>query len=306
MTRLSIRHETVYRYGQPVGFGPQRLMIRPRDSHADRLVEASLHLSLPGETRWVYDALGNSLCWYTPIGQATELRIVSNLVIERFPAPLEELEIQDPQTAMPIVYSLSDRVVLNPFIMPATDCGPEVLKWLRNHMSQQDEPALAFLTRLTQAIHDEFSYGERSQPGVQTPGETIGLGSGTCRDFAWLMIETLRRLGYATRFVTGYLYSPIADRPDAASAHRGSGATHAWCDVFLPGLGWMEFDPTNGLVESPDLIRVGATRTPDEAAPISGAIIGNPGTSEMSVTVEVHMIGETRAMQDAPPSLVDA
>jgi YD repeat-containing protein len=290
MTRLSIRHETIYRYGQAVGFGPQRLMVRPRDSHADRLVEAYLELSPPGETRWVYDALGNCVCWYQPQGQATELRIVSTLIIDRFPAPLMELEVDDPRTAMPIVYSLTDRMVLNPFIVPATDAGPEVLKWLRDHIGQPDEAALAFLTRLTQAIHAEFSYGEREAPGVQTPGETISLGKGTCRDLAWLMIEALRRLGYAARFVTGYLYSPKRDRPDGEGQHKGAGSTHAWCDVFLPGLGWMEFDPTNGLVESPDLIRVGSTRTPDEAAPISGAIIGDPHACEMHVNVEVHML----------------
>ena len=292
MTRLSIRHETIYRYGQAVSFGPHRLMIRPRDSHADRIVEASLELYPPGDTRWVYDALGNCICWYQPQGMSTELSIVSNLVIDRFPAPLEMLPVVDPHTAMPIVYGLADRVVLNPFVVPVTDVDPVVLEWVRRHMGQADEPAMDFLTRLTQSIHAEFAYGERYAPGVQTPGETISRGAGTCRDFAWLMIEALRRLGYATRFVTGYLYSARLDTPQSDGGHRGAGATHAWCDVFLPGLGWMEFDPTNGLVESPDLIRVGATRTPEEAAPISGGIIGDPRGCEMSVSVEVHMIDE--------------
>jgi transglutaminase-like putative cysteine protease len=287
MSRLSIRHETVYRYTQAVGFGPQRLLVRPRDSHADRLVEASLELSPPGDTRWVYDALGNCVCLYHPFGEATELRIVSNLVIDRFPAPLEPLQLDNPHTAMPIVYSLADRAVLNPFIIPATDAGPELLGWLRDHMVEPDELALDFLTRVNRAIHQDFIYGERPELGVQSPGETIARGAGTCRDFAWLMIEALRRLGYAARFVTGYLYSPKADLP---GAYVGAGATHAWCDVFLPGLGWMEFDPTNGIAESSDLIRVGVTRTPEEAAPIAGSIIGDPGWCEMSVHVEVHML----------------
>ena len=293
MTRLSIRHETTYHYGQAVGFGPQRLMVRPRDSHADRLVEASLELFPAGETRWVYDAMGNCVCWYQPMGQATELSIVSNLVIDRFPAPLAPLEVTNPHTAMPIVYSLADRTVLNPFIVPATDAGPELMQWLRSHAGQSDEPALNFLTRLTQSIQREFNYSERNAIGTNTPEQTIMQGFGTCRDFAWLMVEALRRQGYAARFVTGYLYSPSADMP-GAEGRTGAGATHAWCDVFLPGLGWMEFDPTNGLAESPDLIRVGSTRTPEEAAPISGAIIGDPQGCEMSVKVEVHMM-------DGPP-----
>ena len=289
MIRLSIRHETVYRYGQAVGFGPHRLLLRPRDSHADRMIEASLELSPPGDTRWVYDAMGNCLCWYQPHGMASELRITSNLVIDRFPAPLAPLAVADPHTALPIVYSLADRIVLNPFIIPATEAGAEVMQWLRTHAGLPDEPALHFLTRLSGAIQGEFAYVERGEMGVQTPGQTIAYGSGSCRDLAWLMIEALRRLGYATRFVTGYLYSPQADQPDGASL-VGAGATHAWCDVFLPGLGWVEFDPTNGLAESPHLIRVGATRTPDEAAPVSGSIIGNPQGCEMSVRVDVRMI----------------
>jgi transglutaminase-like putative cysteine protease len=292
MTRLSIRHETLYRYGQPVGFGPQRLLVRPRDSHADRLVEASLELSPPGETRWVYDALGNCLCWYQPQGQARELRIVSSLVIERFPAPLAPLHVDNPHTAMPIVYGLNDHAVLAPYMAPVTDADPAELDWVRDHLALPDEPALDFLTRVTQAIRNEFSYGERPEAGVQTPAETVGRGQGSCRDFAWLMVEALRRLGYAARFVTGYLYEPHLDLAAAPEdgGHRGAGATHAWCEVFLPDLGWTQFDPTNGLAESPDLIRVGATRTPEEAAPISGSIIGDPRSCEMSVTVEVRMI----------------
>jgi YD repeat-containing protein len=263
-------------------------MVRPRDSHADRLVEASLELSPPGDTRWMYDALGNCLCWYHPGGEADELRIVSNLVIERFPAPLPTLV--DPHTAAPVIYSLADRAVLEPFIAPATDVDPVVQAWLLEHVSRPDEPALAYLTRLAQAIRAEFQYCPRDAEGVQIPGITIASGKGTCRDFAWLMIEALRRLGYAARFVTGYLYSPHLDQagtPDSGG-HIGAGSTHAWCEVFLPALGWMEFDPTNGLAESPDLIRVASTRMPEP--PISGAIVGDPGSCEMSVKVDVHMV----------------
>src|SRR5690606_28362157 len=120
---------------------------------------------------------------------------------------------------------------------------------------------------------------ERYEEGVQRPDFTVLQGSGTCRDFAWLMVEALRRLGYAARFVTGYLYSP-----DLASGRvRGAGATHVWCEVFLPDFGWTEFDPTNALAESADLIPVAVSRTPSEAAPITGAIIGDPGFSNLEV-----------------------
>jgi transglutaminase-like putative cysteine protease len=242
----------------------------------------------------MYDALGNCICWYHPQGEADELRIVSNLVIERFPAPLPFLA--DPHTAVPIVYGIADRTVLEPFILPATDIDGVVQDWLQAHMSWSGEPALAYLTRLNGAIHAEFRYGARDEVGTQIPSITVSTGQGTCRDFAWLMIEVLRRLGYAARFVTGYLYSPAADQPGTPPDHAGAGATHAWCEVFLPSLGWMEFDPTNGLVESPDLIRVASTRMPEPA--ISGAIVGDPGSCEMMVRVEVRMVPEP-----APPRI---
>lgn len=284
MTRLRIRHETRYSYERPVRFGPHRLMLRPRDSHAARIVEATLELSPVGSSRWVYDALGNCVCWYTPEHEATELLIVSHLLIDRFPAPLSPLEIGDPHTATPIVYEREDRTALEPFMAPATDDeAAGLLTWLRGHMGRADEPALDFLLRLNTAIHDEFEYSRRDEEGTQTPAETLRRGAGTCRDFAWLMVEGLRRLGYAARFVTGYLYSK------KASKVRGAGATHAWVEVFLPGLGWMEFDPTNGLAESPDLIAVASARTPAQAAPVSGSIFGAPGACHLDVKVDVRL-----------------
>jgi YD repeat-containing protein len=289
MARLSILHETRYSYARPVGFGAHKLLIRPRDSHAIRISQASLETSLPGETRWTYDAVGNCVCWFAPKGEADGLTITSRLVIDRFPAPLTSLRIDDPHTVSPIVYAREDRAVLNPFITPATeDEGRVLLRWLRGQMERPDEPAVDFLLRMNRTIHDQFAYVAREEAGVQSPAETVTKGSGTCRDFAWLMVEALRRLGYAAVFATGYIHSPGA-------AIRGAGATHAWCEVFLPDLGWTEFDPTNRLAESPDLIRVAATRTPGEARPVSGTIIGDPGEARMSVNVEVRLLDALEA-----------
>jgi YD repeat-containing protein len=282
MARLRIRHETVYTYERAVTFAAHRLLLRPRDSHAIRVEDARLTVSPPGEIRWQYDALGNSVCQFAPNGEATSLSIVSELSIERFPASLADLTVDDPQTATPIVYAPADRAVLAPFIDPATqDADGDLLKWLRDQVCSPHEPALDFLLRLNQTIHDGFEYQPRDMGAAQDPAHTVKLGAGTCRDFAWLMVEALRRLGYAARFVTGYLYGPVEREI------RGAGATHAWCEVFLPELGWREFDPTNALAESGDLIPVAVARTPAEAAPISGAIYGDGGRTEMSVHVDV-------------------
>jgi YD repeat-containing protein len=280
MSRLRIRHETRYDYERPIRFGAHRLLVRPRDTHAIRIREAFLTVSPPGDFRWAYDALGNSVCWFTPQGEANSLSIVSDLEIERFPAPLAPLPVTDPKSATPVDYDLTDRMALAPFMAPASEDVAGLMPWLRDQSGLVGEPALEFLLRLTWVIHEGFEYRARWIEGTQSPEETLRNRSGTCRDFAWLMVEGLRRLGYAARFVTGYLHSP-------GGVIRGDGATHAWCEVFLPGLGWMEFDPTNGLAESSNLIPVAISRTPHEAAPISGEIFGDPGQSHMTVNVEV-------------------
>jgi YD repeat-containing protein len=284
MQRLSIRHETRYAYDRPVGFGVHKLMVRPRDSHALRLINASLELSPPGQTRWIYDAHGNSICYFTPGGEATELRIVSNITVDRYPASLQPMD--DPHSALPLVYSQSDRVALGPMLDPVTDDEAASLSvWLRGYMGHPSEPVLYYLQRLNQAIRNDFEYAVRHEEGVQSPVETLQLRRGTCRDFAWLMVEALRRLNIAARFVSGYIYSPGQDV-------RGAGSTHAWCEAFLPGLGWIEFDPTNGLQESADLIPVASARKPDEASPVSGSVLGNPGACHMHVAVDVQLVKE--------------
>jgi transglutaminase-like putative cysteine protease len=143
----------------------------------------------------------------------------------------------------------------------------------------QNLTALAMLQKLNRTIHDRLKYLPRNAEGVQTPAQTLELGSGTCRDYAWLMIETVRRLGFAARFSSGYVSSQGRDVV-------GGGATHAWCEVFLPSIGWIEFDPTNALTESHDLIRIAATRTPEEASPVRGSIVGEAG-STLHVNVQV-------------------
>lgn len=282
MPRLRIRHETSYLWSAPVRFGAWRLLMRPLDTHATRLIEASLETP-PSDVRWSYDAYGNCVCYLTPLGVSDQLRVVNNLVVDRYPSPMADVSVENPCSNTPIVYSMADRVILEPFIAPATDDHEaDYLDWLRSQRPSMDEPAIALLRRLNGAINSQFRYAMRDAPGTQSPGETLAAGSGTCRDFAWLMIESARRMGFAARFATGYLYSPGADV-------RGAGATHAWCEVFLPDIGWTEFDPTNDLVESSSLIRVATTRTWQEADPMNGAVFGD-ASSSLNVWVSVDLV----------------
>jgi len=282
MPRLRIRHESLYSYSQPVNFGAWRLLMRPTDTHATRLIEATLETP-PGDVSWSYDAYGNGVCHLQPHAPARQLKVVNNLVVERFPSPLADVRINSPSPHGPVVYGPVDRTILEPFIAPASgDDDPIYRDWLCAIAPAPQETAVDFLRRINFDIHARFGYGARHDVGTQGPGETVARRTGTCRDFAWLMVESVRRFGFAARFATGYLFSPGA-------AVRGAGATHAWCEVFLPRIGWMEFDPTNALVESSSLIRVATARTWQECDPMSGTVFGN-ASCELMVAVDVDLI----------------
>ena len=291
MTRLRIRHESLYTYSEPVEFGVWRLLMRPLDTHATRIIDASLETP-PGEVAWTYDAYGNCICYLQPAAPADHLKVVNNLLVERYPTPLVGVGLIAASSTAPIVYANADRRVLEPFIAPeSADSDPLYDSWLQSLAPPPQEPAMEFLKRLNTAIHDQFTYGARNEPGTQSPVETVTRNSGTCRDFAWLMIETVRRFGFAARFATGYLYCP-------GVTVRGAGATHAWCEVFLPGQGWMEFDPTNALVESSSLIRVATTRTWQESDPMNGTVMGSP-SCQLNVSVDVDLVDDADAAMGA-------
>ena len=151
------------------------------------------------------------------------------------------------------------------------DPNGTVDEWARRFVGVPGKArTLAVMEAMTHAIKAEFRYEARYAEGTQTAAETVASRSGTCRDFAVLMMEALRSFGVATRFVTGYLYD------DTSGTTRGGGSTHAWCNVYLPGAGWMEYDPTNGLVAGANLVRVGVARSASQALPISGGYVGAP------------------------------
>jgi transglutaminase-like putative cysteine protease len=146
-------------------------------------------------------------------------------------------------------------------------------------------PTLQLLQSMNAAIKEQFVYRERFEEGTQDPAETLRMKSGTCRDFALLLIEAVRSLGFAARFVSGYLYDPALQ---GGAAMQGAGATHAWADIYLPGAGWVEYDPTNGLIAGENLIRVAVTRDPAQAVPIAGTFAGRPEDFQgMDINVSV-------------------
>ena len=292
---LSINHETVYRYRRAVTFNEHRAIFRPRDSHDLRVIDARLTLSPPGNVRWIHDVFSNSIALITFARAAEELRFESHIEIEHYGLHEPAFPIRSYAATYPFRYD-NDQVV---DLLPTLQChypDPEgaVSAWARQFVDCGGVDTQELLVRITRAIKARFAYQRRAIHGTQAPTETLALGSGTCRDFALLMIEAVRSLGMAARFVTGYLYDPSADEAggEAGSESRtglvGSGATHAWVQVYLPGAGWVEFDPTNGLVGGAHLIRVAVARDPRQAVPLFGSYHGYASDFiEMLVDVRV-------------------
>lgn len=275
MARIKIVHTTEYTYRNTVGLLRHQLMVRPDDSHDLRLHEAELKVDpKPAAVRWKHDMFDNSVCFLEwPETLRTErLSIVSTLDLTHHPdgQPLPHYSLDPAAELFPFSYAQSeipDLARLAERQMPDPD--RRVDAWARRIVAEAGTAdTLKVLAAMTHAIKDEFRYGARFEEGTQTAAQTVELGAGTCRDFAVLMMEALRSYGIATRFVTGYLYD------DTSGTTRGGGSTHAWCSVYLPGAGWTEYDPTNGLLAGANLIRVGATREAAQAIPILGSFIG--------------------------------
>jgi transglutaminase-like putative cysteine protease len=294
MPLITLSHVTTYRYRQKVAFGEHRMMVRPRESYDQHLLEAELTIDpQPAELRWLQDVFGNAVAVATFDKRATELRIESRVRLQHAPAPATSIAIERYARNYPFTYAAEDMPdLLRSIERQHLDPYRRVDKWARSFVKPSGPTdTLAMLSDMTSTIKREFTYKPRSEKGTQSPLETLDRKDGTCRDFAMLMIEAVRALGLAARFCSGYLYSMT--RRDR---RVGGGNTHAWVRVYLPGTGWIEFDPTNGIIGNSGLIRVAVARDIYQAVPISGSWTGHPGSFEgLDVTVHAEVEDEQSA-----------
>jgi transglutaminase-like putative cysteine protease len=293
MPRVRITHTTEYQYAREVRFTTHRLMLRPHDSHDLRVLSATLGVTpAPAVTRWAHDVFGNSVCMldWDAVAAAKVLEIASTLDVEHFPAStdLPQASLDPVAETFPFTYAAEEFPDLAR-LLERHHADPErrVDAWARRFLRRgAPTPTMTMLESMTQAIKADFSYAARDAEGTNPPLATLESRSGACRDFALLMMEACRSLGLAARFVSGYLYDEKL--VDSAEPVVGGGATHAWCAIYLPGAGWVEFDPTNGLVAGRNLIRVCVARTPDQAVPVAGGFLGGSGDFVgMNVDVQV-------------------
>jgi transglutaminase-like putative cysteine protease len=295
MSVFTVRHLTTYRYKRPVAFGAHRMMLRPRDGYDQTLLAADLKISpQPTRLRWMDDVFGNAVTIAEFDAIAETLSFESNIRLEQSSLNAPDFAIEDYARSYPFAYDEEEMPDLAPYIARQfPDVGREIADWVTRflHAGGPTDTGRLLMT-LTYAIRESFVYERRLEQGTWNPGLTLRMGRGSCRDLALLMIEAVRSLGFAARFVSGYLYVPRLDPLD----YRGGGSTHAWCQVYLPGAGWVEFDPTNGIVGSNDLIRVAVARDPRQAIPLSGSFQGAAeDVLGMEVEVQVDKVSNGEA-----------
>jgi transglutaminase-like putative cysteine protease len=294
MRLLTVRHITVYRYAVPIRLDEHRMMFRPRESHDLRLVRT--HLTIvpqPMRLRWLHDVFDNSVAIATFSGETTMLSFDSVVTLEHTETELPDYQLEAGAQTYPFRYSLEDQ----PDLVCAIERGEPsdaVDRWTNRLLPQNGHIATIELLRtMTHRIQQDFTYIRREERGVQSPRETLQRGCGTCRDFAWLMIDAVRSLGLAARFVSGYIFVPAR----AGNSAVGGGATHAWLQVYLPGAGWVDFDPTNSIIGNRNLIRVAVAWHPARVLPLWGTFIGARDAAidmQVDVTVTEESVDEYR------------
>lgn len=282
---LSVRHETVYRYRRPIMLGPHRLMLRPRDSRMLRIAAHRIDIVPSARLSWSQDVFGNEIATAVFDSLSTELHITGETSISLVAPAWPVFDIAAYAMSYPFLYRETDRIDLGMLAVPAhAGRDDRVRDWVRGFIRSDPTDTLALLKDLCAGVADRIGYQPRDDEGTQSPLQTLERCLGSCRDFAVLFAESARSLGFGARIVSGYLYNPR----ELAGNRVGSGTTHAWAEAYVPGAGWISFDPTNRSVGSANLIPVAAGRTIDQVMPVTGSFNGMTDAFE-SMTVDVQV-----------------
>jgi transglutaminase-like putative cysteine protease len=286
---LTIHHRTIYRYQQPTAFGPHRLVLRPRESHALRLYEYELTIAPAAVVTWAHDVAGNSVATANFSEPSDTLTIDSTatlaLDVDRWPV----FDIAASAQRFPFLLSEDEMTDLGALRLQAyLDSAGQVREWARGFVAGPGPgggtDTLSLLKDISAGIAAQIAYETRDDEGAQSPDETLARRSGSCRDFAVLFVDAVRSLGFGARIVSGYLYDPDLELRGSA----GAGSTHAWAEVYVPGAGWITFDPTNRSVGGFNLIPVAMARHISQTMPVSGSFAGDVGAFHgLEVTVMV-------------------
>ena len=256
--KIHVHHRTSYHYAEAVSFGQHHLRMRPRESHSLRLQTSSFEISPSFQLRWIRDTYENNIGLVDLLEDAKEIVFDCNF----------DFVLAPEVTEYPFFYEHELFSEIHPLSRTIYARDTERLRnWLDRFWSPgKIVDTLGLLQELNLYIYRSFKYQRRESKGVQSPAETLKSKSGSCRDFATLFIESCRSLGLAARFVSGYLYSP---------AIEGRMSMHGWTEVYLPGAGWIGFDPSWGVLADSHYIPVAVSRHSEHAPPISGSYFGS-------------------------------
>ncbi|MEZ5567037.1 MAG: transglutaminase family protein [Halioglobus sp.] len=286
--RVAVRHKTRYQFDRPVSIAPHLLRLRPAPHCRNRIYSYSLKV-LPKDhfINWQQDPFGNFLARLVFPEKSSELEIEVEVITDMTVVNPFDFFVEDSAAHYPFTYNSTLRKELGPYL-EITEDGPLLRAWIGS-VARDKQPIIDFLVSVNQRLEQDIAYNLRMEPGVQTCEETLSLARGSCRDTGWLMVQILRHLGLAARFCSGYL---VQLAPDVKSLEGPSGPEadftdlHAWCEVYLPGAGWVGLDPTSGLFAGESHIPLACTPSPGSAAPISGATDPCEVTFSFSNTVE--------------------
>jgi transglutaminase-like putative cysteine protease len=280
MKRIRIIHKTEYFYNQPVAFGPHRAMMRPREGHDVHIVRGAVNIEPKAEVRWLRDIYDNAIAILTFAEPSDKLSVGSEVDVDLYYDDPIEWRIASFARSFPFQYPPEEHVDLMVYRLPSYPYDDTtLLGWLRDlYGPGQLVDTLDLLNNLNTHIYRSFKYDSRDAQGVQLPNETLMRSSGTCRDFAVLMMEAARYWGFGARFVTGYIQM----------AEGQHGATHAWTEIYIPGAGWRGYDPTNNKLVGSEHIPVAVSREQEKASPLSGSWDGPADAfNRMNVSVQV-------------------
>jgi transglutaminase-like putative cysteine protease len=283
---LTIRHTTTYRYHRPVSLWPHLLMLSPRESRDIRLISSSVAVTPTASMSFAHDVFGNAVATAVFSEPTDRLKVESVVELSHFAAPWPVFAVAGSAISFPFVYSADEWIDLGALTTPQyVDAGDRLRTWARGFVRSVPTDTLSLLKDLSAGVSAWVSYQSREEQGTQTPIETLDRRWGSCRDFAVLFVEAARILGFGARIVSGYLFNP--DQSLVGSS--GPGSTHAWGEIYVPGAGWIAFDPTNRSVGGASLIPVAVARTISQATPIVGSFVGMSDafwdmTAEVSVT----------------------
>ncbi len=274
---VALHHVTEYRYDRPVQLGPQVVRLRPAPHSRSRVLSYSLRVEPESHfINWQQDPFANYQARLVFPEKTTRFKVTVDLVAEMAVYNPFDFFLEPSAETVPLTYAPELREELAPYLVcaPELEKAPLFQKYLAS-IDRSEQRTIDFLVGLNQKLQGDIRYLIRMEPGVQTPEESLSKASGSCRDSAWLMVQLMRHLGLAARFVSGYL---IQLTPDVKSLDGPSGTEvdftdlHAWCEVYLPGAGWIGLDPTSGLFAGEGHIPLACTPQPSSAAPIEGLI----------------------------------